>query len=62
MAGIFTICTFLARMYDAYKWEAYLKRVLYIGSGYLLITAAVTWVIATIYAYRMEANLNEGNT
>lgn len=62
MAGVFTISTFFARMYDASEWEAYLRSSFLPVGGYLLVNIIVTWTIVTIYAYRMEANLNEGNT
>ena len=55
-AVIYIACTIHARMYSAEYIKDYLENMIPMWAVYIVLSTVVMWIVATIYAYRMEKN------
>ena len=60
-SGIFTISVFHARMYSLTDIKEFVSYLFPFWSGYFIINLIIIWLLATMYAYRMEGGSNGRN-
>lgn len=60
-SGIFTVCVFHARMYSLAVIKEFVSYLVPFWSGYFIVNLIVIWLLATIYAYRMEGGSDGRN-
>lgn len=57
-AVIYTACVFHARMYSQVDISAFLGNMIPLWIGYFILNTLVMWIVATVYAHRIEGKEN----
>lgn len=61
-AAVFTVSTFIARMYSVDEIMLYVKYMAIIWSGYMAASTMLVWLIVTIHTAKLEVKKYEGNS